>query len=190
VKTRSFQELVKALIEHFNREKTMYAITGAVAASYYGIPRTTLDADFVVYIPPREANRFFQGMKEADVKTDMQKIRRQLRSGYNVITVADRLSPYAADLILVESSPERRKGKVQGVKTYFQAPEPLILAKLRMIRATIPRERSQKDKDDIRAILANTRVNKRKIVSQARKDGTIEIFTEILQSMKTRKSRQ
>jgi hypothetical protein len=187
VKTRSFQELVKALIEHFNREKTMYAITGAVAASYYGIPRTTLDADFVVYIPPREANRFFQGMKEADVKTDMQKIRRQLRSGYNVITVADRLSPYAAD-------PERRKGIgkgiVQGVKTYFQAPEPLILAKLRMIKATIPRERSQKDKDDIRAILANTRVNKRKIISQARKDGTIEIFTEILQSMKTRKSRQ
>jgi len=129
-------------------------------------------------------------MKGAGVKADVQKIRRQLKSGYNVITVADRLSPYTADLILVESPPERRKGIVQGVNAYFQAPESLILAKLRMIKATIPRERSQKDIDDIRAILANTRINRRKIIDQARKDGTFEIFREILQSMKTRKSRQ
>ncbi len=129
-------------------------------------------------------------MKGAGVKADVQKIRRQLKSGYNVITVADRLSPYTVDLILVESPPERRKGIVQGVNAYFQAPDSLILAKLRMIKATIPRERSQKDIDDIRAILANTRVNRRKIIDQARKDGTFEIFREILQSMKTRKSRQ
>jgi len=129
-------------------------------------------------------------MKEASVKADIQKIRRLLKSGYNVITVADRLSPFTADLILVESPPERRKGIVHGVKTYFQVPESLILAKLRMSKATIPRERSQKDMDDIRAILANTRVNKRKITDQARKDGTIEIFSEILQSVKTRKNRQ
>ncbi len=129
-------------------------------------------------------------MKGAGVKADVQKIRRQLKSGYNVITVADRLSPYTADLILVESPPERRKGIVQGVNAYFQAPESLILAKLRMIKATIPIERSQKDIDDIRAILANTRINRRKIIDQARKDGTFEIFREILQSMKTRKSRQ
>ena len=129
-------------------------------------------------------------MKEAGVKADIQKIRRLLKSGYNVITVADRLSPFTADLILVESPPERRKGIVQGVKTYFQVPESLILAKLRMSKTTIPIERSQKDMDDIRAILANTRVNKRKITDQARKDGTIEIFSEILQSVKTRKNRQ
>jgi len=48
----------------------------------------------------------------------------------------------------------------------------------------------QQDVDDIRAILANTRVNMRTILDQARKDGTIEIFREILQSTKNRKSRQ
>src|SRR5207237_9169016 len=109
---------------------------------------------------------------------------------YTISAVPDRLSPFTADLILVESPPERRKGTVRGVKTYFQVRESLILAKLRMSKATIPRERSQKDMDDIRAILANSLVNKRKITDQARKDGTIEIFSEILQSMKTRKNRQ
>ena len=76
---------------------------------------------------------------------------------------------------------------MQGVKTYFQSPESLILAKLRMIKATVPRERSQKDRDDIKAIIANTRFNKRKILNQARKDSTIEIFREILLSEQTRK---
>ncbi len=117
----------------------------------------------------------------------MQKIRRQLKSGYNVITVADRFSPHTADLILVKSPPERKRGTVQGVKTYFQSPESLILAKLRMIKATVPRERSEKDKDDVRAILANTRVKKRKIIDEARRESTIEILREVLPSTQTRK---
>jgi len=48
----------------------------------------------------------------------------------------------------------------------------------------------KRDVDDIRAILANTRVNMRMILEQARKDDTIGIFREILQLMKTRKSRR
>jgi hypothetical protein len=120
---------------------------------------------------------------------DIQRIRKQRKSGYNVITVADRRSPHTADLILVKRSPERRKGTVQGIKTYFQSPESLILAKLRMVKTTVPRERSLKDRDDIRAILANTRVNKRKIIDHARKESTIDIFREILRSTQTGKNR-
>ena len=170
---------MKALVEYFNREKTDYAITGAIAASYYGIPRTTLDADFIVHIFPREINKFFQGIQATGVRVDLQKIRRQLKSGYNVMTVADRLSPHTADLILVKEPPERKKGTVQGVKTYFQSPESLILAKLRMIKATIPRERSLTDRDDIRAILANTKVSRRRIMEKARLETTLAIFQQL-----------
>jgi len=179
---------VRVLVEHFNREKTVYAITGAVAASYYGVPRTTLDADFVIYISSRETTGFFRSMEKVGVKVDLEKIRQLTKSGYNVVTVADRLSPYTADLILVKNPPERKKGTLLDVKTYFQSPEWLILAKLRMIKATIPRERSQKDRDDIRAILANTRVNKRRILDQARREGTIEIFQKILESIRILKT--
>ncbi|HVH14470.1 MAG TPA: hypothetical protein VNA15_01970 [Candidatus Angelobacter sp.] len=142
----------------------------------------------MVYISPRETNRFFRGIKEAGIKADIQKIRRQLKSGYNVITVSDRFSPYTADLILVKSPPERKRGTVHGVKTYFQSPEALILAKLRMVKATVPRERSLKDRDDIRATLANTRVSKRKILDRARREGTIEILREILSSISAKRS--
>jgi hypothetical protein len=42
--------------------------------------------------------------------------------------------------------------------TFFQAPEDLVLAKLRMIEATLPRERAVKDEEDVKAILEFTKV--------------------------------
>ena len=125
-------------------------------------------------------------MEEAGAKADLQKIRRQLKSRYNVITVADRISPHTADLILVREPPERRKGTVQGVKTYFQSPESLILAKLRMIKATIPRERSQTDQDDVRAIMSNTKVDRRRIIDAARRETTLKIFRGLTNSRNAR----
>ncbi len=50
------------------------------------------------------------------------------------------------------------------------------------------RTTSQQHVDDIRAILANTKVNKRRILDRARRDGTVEIFQEILESTRIRKT--
>jgi hypothetical protein len=49
------------------------------------------------------------------------------------------------------------------------------------------RTTSQQHVEDIRAILANTRVNKRKIIDLARKEGTIEIFREIIRPVQTQR---
>ncbi len=46
-----------------------------------------------------------------------------------------------------------KAGKILGMPTFYQKPEDLVLAKLRMIKATVPRERALKDVDDVRAIL-------------------------------------
>ena len=45
------------------------------------------------------------------------------------------------------------------------------------------RASSQQHVEDIRAILANTKVNKRGILAQARREGTVEILREILRSI-------
>ncbi len=49
------------------------------------------------------------------------------------------------------------------------------------------RTSSQQHVEDIRAILANTRVNKRKILDQARREGTIMILREIFQPAQTQR---
>ncbi len=178
MKTRTYVEFVKALVEHLNLSRVDYAITGAVAASYYGTPRTTIDADFLVHIPPRQLDRFLRNLERVQVKMNLDRIRRQVRSGYNIITITDKISPHRADLILTQRIP-KKKGTLQGVATYFQSPESLILAKLRMIKATRPGARTEKDREDIRGILANTKVNKKKIAKESAEQSTLEIYREL-----------
>ena len=186
MKARSYLEFVKALVEHLNLSRVDYAITGAVAASYYGNPRTTIDADFLIHIPPRQLDRFLRDLEQLEVKIDLGTIHRQVRSGYNIITISDKISPHRADLILTQRIREKRKGRIQGIVTYFQPPESLILAKLRMIKATRPRARSEKDREDIRAILANTKLNKKRIAKESAEQGTLEIYQELVAPRHTR----
>ena len=151
-----------------------------MAASYYGQPRTTIDIDFIVQISINDLDDLLDRLARFGLKINKARVKSQLNSGYNIISLEDKRSPYRVDLIIqTEGKLERRAGSALGLKSYYQSPELLILSKLRMIKATVPRERSQKDKDDIRAILANTRVNKRRILNQARRESTIEIFREI-----------
>lgn len=76
-----------------------------------------------------------------------------------------------------------------GVKAYYQSPESLVLAKLRMIKATLPKERSVKDREDIRHILANTEIKKRKLLRLAAEQGTATILAELLKRRNGKPSR-
>jgi hypothetical protein len=55
-------------------------------------------------------------------------------------------------------------------------PKDLVLAKLRMIKATKPRERALKDEEDIKAILNFTKVDVEAVKRQAEKDNTSALF--------------
>ena len=159
-----------------------------MAASYYGRPRTTIDIDFIIQVSTSDLDELLDHLARFGLKINRTRIKRQLSSGYNIISLEDRRSPYRVDLIIeTEGKLERRPGRALGLRSYYHPPELLILSKLRMIKASVPRERSQKDMEDIRAILANTKVNKRKILDQARKEGTITIFREIFQPAQTRR---
>jgi len=59
-------------------------------------------------------------------------------------------------------------------------PEDLILAKLRMIKATVPRERALKDEEDVKAILRFTKVDVKAVKKHAKKEDTLSIFETIL----------
>lgn len=167
------------MISELNNSRIPYAITGATAASYYGIPRTTADIDFLARIPLRNISRFTATLERAGLKADPARIRHQLKTGYNVVSIPDKKSQYRADFIFEKAGLKRRKGSLLGLDTFYQAPEQLILAKLRMIKATIPAERSFKDRNDIAAILVNTKVNVRTIREVAKKETTLEIFNKI-----------
>ncbi|MDH5390816.1 MAG: hypothetical protein OEX10_06660 [Candidatus Bathyarchaeota archaeon] len=45
-----FEGLIRRIVKNFNTAGIDYMFTGALAASYYGTPRTTMDVDIVVKV--------------------------------------------------------------------------------------------------------------------------------------------
>jgi hypothetical protein len=155
--------------------------TGAVAASYYGTPRTTMDVDLVVNIPPEDSQSLLlKPLRDAEIRVDENKMLRALRAGYRVVTLRDQKTHYTLDLILADRKLEKRSGTIMGLPSFIQTPEDLVLAKLRMIKSTVSKEKSQKDKDDIKAILSHTKVEGELLRRRAQKDNTSTMLDELM----------
>jgi hypothetical protein len=46
----TFYDLVRRVVKSFEDSRVDYAFTGALAASFYGVPRTTVDVDVLVEV--------------------------------------------------------------------------------------------------------------------------------------------
>jgi hypothetical protein len=158
--------------------------TGALAASYYGVPRTTVDVDILAKFTPEETKSLATQLKKIGLSVNKRKIESAFKSGFEIITLEDEKTPFTVDIILSDKKLQKRKGEILGMPTYYQTPEALILAKLRMIKATIQREKALKDKDDVKAILRHIKVNLKALRNKAKKEKTISILEELLSSKK------
>ena len=176
-----FDRFVKKLIEAFGDAGLDYAFTGAVAASFYGSPRTTSDVDVMVAVAG-EADvkvKVVTALRSAGLRAEERRIEEALASGYNIATFRDKASPYSVDVIFSRGKLEKRAASVAGLSTFLQTPEGLVLAKLRMIKATVPRDRAVKDEEDVKAILAFANVDLAAVKRQARKDKTLQILESL-----------
>lgn len=155
--------------------------TGALAVSYYGRARTTVDVDVVVAVVDKGwRTKLVSALERAGLVVDEERIDAALRSGYRIVTFEDSKSPLTVDVILSDVKLVRRAGSILGLATFYQTPEDLILAKLRMIKATVPRERALKDEGDVKAILRFTRVDMDLLERRARESNTLSILEGII----------
>jgi hypothetical protein len=156
-----------------------YMITGALAVSYYGLPRTTMDVDVVVKVTEENIQTFAAQLRKAGIQANEQNIHEAFKSGYRIITLKDKNTPFSIDVILSDKNLEKKPGTILGLPTFYQTPDALILSKLRMIKVTVPKERTLKDKDDVRAILRHTEINMKALERRARIENTISILEEL-----------
>lgn len=155
--------------------------TGAVAASYYGTPRTTMDVDVVVKIPFAESQSLLlEPLRAAEIRVDEDKMLTAFRAGYRVVTLKDQKTHYTLDLILSDKELEKRSATIVGLPSFIQTPEDLVLSKLRMIKTTISKEKSQKDREDVKAILLQTRVGKELLMKRAKRENTLAMLDELM----------
>ena len=144
----AYYAFVKRIIKSLQGSGLDYAFTGALAISYYGIPRTTSDIDVIIEVVDEvySKEKLISALRKAGLIIDERKIDNALTSGFKIASFKDSLSPYSIDIIFSNENMEKRSGKVAGLETFFQSPEGLIAAKLRMIKATIPPEPQLKTK--------------------------------------------
>ncbi len=176
-----FNDFVRRLVKNFENAGLDYAFTGALASSFYGVPRTTTDVDVVVVVAQNHwKDKLVSALRNASIMVDEKKIEKAVRSNYRIAEFRDSRSAYSVDIILSEDKIETRTGSIASIKTFFQIPEDLILAKLRMIKVTMPEERTLKDKEDIKAIIKFTKVDVEAVKSRARQDSTISLLEAVL----------
>lgn len=169
--------MITRIVNSFNDTRIDYAFTGALAASFYGVPRTTSDADVMVEVSKEGSEaKLVSVLRKAGLKVEENRISVALRSDFKIATFKDTKTPFTVDIILSDGKIEKKAGTVLDLPTFFQTPEELILAKLCRIKATVPRDRASKDEEDVKAILRFNKVDMNVIKRRARKNDTLSIL--------------
>lgn len=155
-------------------------LTGALASSYYGRPRTTLDIDVVVAVRESHLPTLARALAGANLKVEEKRLQAVWRSKYRIATIEDRKSPHTLDIIFTDEKLERKAGSILGLRTFYQTPESLILAKLRMIKATAHPERAATDREDVKAILESNPLRLDILRRRAKTETTYEILEDLI----------
>jgi hypothetical protein len=175
-----FYGLVRRVVVALEAAGVDYMFTGALAASFYGVARTTVDVDVVVYVAGTSRRvGLVSALRQAGLRVDPHAVDEALQSDYRIASFRDSKSAYSVDVIFSLGRLVKRAGTAAGLSTFFQPPEDLVLAKLRMIKATVPRSRALKDEEDVRAILKFTKVGVEAVKKRAKKDSTLSIFESV-----------
>jgi hypothetical protein len=84
----AYYTFVKKLVDAFESMKLDYAFTGALAASFYGVPRTTTDVDVIIAVTDQTdlKRKIASALRQADLEVDERKIETALTSGYKIAT--------------------------------------------------------------------------------------------------------
>ncbi|MHA1961519.1 MAG: nucleotidyltransferase [Candidatus Thorarchaeota archaeon] len=63
---RTFEEILQIVCTHLNQNNVEYVIVGGIAVMYYGVPRTTVDIDFLVQMDAPQIQEFVDFLQTKD----------------------------------------------------------------------------------------------------------------------------
>lgn len=132
----SQEEFFTTVVQILNRLNIAYMLTGSVASSFYGEPRSTHDIDFVVVFTSSDAKRLTGSFDQSRYYLSEEAIGEAITHGdpFNLI---DSLTGLKADFWPLKSDSyhqtcfnRRKKHRIFGNDTFVATPEDLILTKL------------------------------------------------------------
>ena len=108
---------IKKIVRALELEKIDYAFTGALAASFYGIPRTTAGIDIIVALNQEKVRgRLAPALRSTGLVVDIKTIDDAYASGFKIASFKCKTLAYRVDIIFVDNI-EKRKGVIADVDT-------------------------------------------------------------------------
>ena len=185
-------DAVAFVIDALNSLGSAYILTGSVASSAYGEPRSTLDADFVLEVKGDEMNRLRRMLEsefESEPQTSFETVTGKAQHRFRHRRTKFLIEVFEARF---EDAHERSRfgrrtlASFAGKKTFFPTAEDVVVQKLRWFKQL----RRTKDRDDVVKVILvqwNT-LDWRYIQNWCQEHETLEILEKVRQkASKTRK---
>ena len=159
-----------------------FLLSGSFASNYYGIPRPTKDADFVLQAQHAVGSEFARQLGE-DLLLDAQ-LSFETNTGTFRQVVRHKKKTFKVELFLLSQDPHdqarfsrRRAVQLFEQQVWLPSPEDVIITKLRWARG--------KDKDDARDVMAvqQNELDWRYVEDWCRRHGTLPLMAEIRRSI-------
>ncbi len=178
------QEALFEVVRALERLGIPHMVTGSVASSFHGRPRSTHDADIVIDPAQEQLDALVRNLGEAGFYVDGARARDALRrrSQFNAIETR---SAFKIDLIVRKDRPFSREelGRRQaaelspGMSVALASPEDTIVSKLEWAKKA---GHSEKQIEDAAGVLAvNPGVDRAYIDRWARELGVLDLWREI-----------
>jgi hypothetical protein len=178
-------EFIDEIVRRLENAGVVYAITGSVASSLWGIPRLTHDVDLVLVLSSGQVGQVVSAFADSYYVSE-QAAHQAVRSGgmFNVIDPSKNLK---ADLWVFAGDPfnqamldrRRRVTLASGREAFVGSPEDVLLHKLVWNRIT-PSERQLADAAGIAAVQQGS-LDLNYLRSWAARQDTTDLLEEVLQ---------
>ena len=133
----SQQELLRAVVERLGNASIAYLVTGSIASSLQGEPRSTHDIDLVVAIRSDDVPLVLQQFSSPDFYVSESAVYEAVKE-HGMFNVIDVNGGAKVDFWLLTNDPfdrtrfsRRQSEKAMGFSFFVSTPEDTILAKLR-----------------------------------------------------------
>lgn len=181
------EDLLLRVAKILDKLQIPYVVTGGMAVAVWGRPRSTADIDIIVKLVLKDVRMLVKELldvnKDVYVSEDAIKEALERRGEFNFIDPNTQLK---VDFWIVKDDFNMKEiqravpRKFEGYPIRFVSPEDLILSKLLWHKESY----STKQLDDIKSVLAITKVDVKYIKNWAIKQDTIETFNALSKELK------
>lgn len=172
--------LLKIVINRLEKGEITYMLTGGVAVSYWGFPRTTHDIDIVIEAKKEDKEKIVNLFKK-DFYISPEATEDAIKTRFTFNAIHHK-SGLKIDFWLIKKDSfgetefkRKLKKKMFGQEIFIISPEDLILTKLLAYKET----QSHSRLEDAKSILKTSKVDLEYIKKWAEKQSTIKILKEI-----------